>query len=251
VKPVLLKGAANLAAGLYPGRGSRMMCDIDLLVPAHLLELCADTLLDAGYIESYLSRNDHHHHPALHRSGELAYFELHQEPVAARDGGQELLNSTELLARATLCNEGAVFFTIPPAELRAVHAIIHDLVANRGFPRGKRSLRDMYDVLLLCTRHASEISWDGLSKRFIGQDRGHLITAYMLALEDVFGWRPPMSLPHSSTRARLAHRKWLLQRRIPLLNQAVLRLHRIGVRGLLDLRRWAGYLSRRFRGFFR
>lgn len=251
VNPLLLKGAANLAAGLYPGRGSRMMCDSDLLVPAHLLAACADTLLDAGYTGSRLSRDDHHHYPALHRSGQTAYFELHREPVAARNGGQALLNSAEMHARATLCSEAAVTFAIPPAELRIVHAVVHDMLANQGFPRGKRSLRDMYDVLLLCTRHAAEVSWDRLSERFEEHGRRQVIAAYTLALEDVMGWRPPARLSRWSTRARLAHWKWLLQRRIPPLNRAVLWLHRIGARGLVSPRRWASFVSRRFPAVFR
>ncbi|MCP4046978.1 MAG: nucleotidyltransferase family protein [Gammaproteobacteria bacterium] len=246
VKPVLLKGLANFAAGLYPDPGCRMMCDVDLLVPGHLMEACANILIDAGYTESQ-AIEDHHHHPVLHRPGQEAHFELHSEPVADRNRAQALLGSTELLKQATPCSDGFFNYAIPPAELRVVHAIVHDQLADRGFPRGKRSLRSLYDVALLVTRHPEEVSWTRLQNHFTRLGRGHVIDAFAMALEDTLGWQPPGEMSGFSLKARMGHRKWLLQRRIPLVNRVVLRLHRIGLMGLINPKRWAGYLSRRLR----
>ncbi|MGC2225306.1 MAG: nucleotidyltransferase family protein, partial [Methylocella sp.] len=49
VRPLLLKGAATLASGLYPTPGERMIGDIDVLIPSAKLAGAVEHLLAAGY----------------------------------------------------------------------------------------------------------------------------------------------------------------------------------------------------------
>lgn len=88
IVPILLKGSHALV-GQIPDADTRVLSDIDLLVPAPKTQQAQQILLQAGFFhdEKHLGMNDeptyHHLAPLYHSSGN-GYVELHRFPNATR-----------------------------------------------------------------------------------------------------------------------------------------------------------------------
>jgi hypothetical protein len=85
IEPVVLKGVADLCAGLYRDPGARVIGDVDLLVAGDQLAAAGAALAAIGYRgtgPADFAYGAHHHDRPLARPDDAAWIELHTEPVA-------------------------------------------------------------------------------------------------------------------------------------------------------------------------
>jgi hypothetical protein len=145
--PLLLKGAAYVAAELPPARG-RLFSDFDVMVPADCLDQAENALMLAGWVagpgnpydDAYYRRWMHQLPPMRHlRRGTVVDLHHAIVPPTARHAvaGQPILDA------ACFALDGRVM--VPSPEDMVVHSATHLL--NEGeFAHG---LRDLSDIDLL------------------------------------------------------------------------------------------------------
>lgn len=163
LRPLAMKGAANLLAGLYPDPGERHLLDLDLLLPAGSLPLAFEALRAAGWRQVGPAGMTEHHLPALLGPGHIAPLELHGEPLDLP--WRKLLAAGELLASAEPLAHGGATLLLPPPRLRLAQALAHGALADRALALGRLPLRDLDDVAQLA---ALPGAWDAadLARRF-------------------------------------------------------------------------------------
>lgn len=183
IAPILLKGAAYVAAGLKAGEG-RMIGDLDILVPRDRLEEVEAALLAAGwewvkpdpYDDAYYRRWMHELPPLIHRERDRM-IDVHHTilPLTAR----VTPDAAALIADSVGTEQG---WRVLSAEDRVCHAVAH-MFADGDLNGGLRNLWDIGCLLDdLPDRSALErrAAMHGLSR--------HLARAMRLA-DHVYGAR--------------------------------------------------------------
>lgn len=149
LEPVFLKGAGRLLQGLYPDYGDRIMVDMDLLIPEPDTGKAFQLLCDAGYApQPGISREDykrHHHLPGLYHPGEVAFVELHREPVIRRY--RKFLPAEAVIARKLPIPGMQAWVPAPYDQM--LHLFLHDHLAPRQSLYGSVMLKGLYDYVLL------------------------------------------------------------------------------------------------------
>jgi hypothetical protein len=190
IRPILLKGAAAFADGLYPADAVRVIGDLDLLVPEQRLSDAAAAIEAADFVPATGIFGDpsHHHLPMrVHReSGVGIELHRHPTPVSAR----RIMGTERCVADAqpTLFR-GRKVLILAPAD-RIAHAIIHSQLIDRNDRRGVPELRQMLELTLLLERHGNMVDWRSMQRLF-GQSGADGVLARSLALAaSLFGARP-------------------------------------------------------------
>ena len=147
IVPVLLKGAAYVAAGLKAGEG-RMIGDLDILVPRDRLDAVEAALLAAGwewvkpdpYDDAYYRRWMHELPPLIHRERDRM-IDVHHTilPLTAR----VTPDAAALIADSVQTDGG---WRVLSPEDRVCHAVAH-LFADGDLGGGLRNLWDIHCLL--------------------------------------------------------------------------------------------------------
>ena len=179
VQPVLLKGAAMLASGLYRDPAERIIGDIDLLIPASRLAAAASALRQNGFApentmgeKRWIAPSSHERHlaPLLH-ADTGAGVELHRELFGKRY--QALLPAAEMLAGSVMQQWRGADIRMPAPTHLVMHNIVHDQL-HHGAPGARRfHLRSARELVLLASRAQGSLDWRCLEARFLqtGHDR--------------------------------------------------------------------------------
>ncbi len=209
VEPVLLKGLANLVTGVYPHPGTRVIRDIDLLVPEERLMDCADALLHAGY-QPLEARPPgvpaiswfNCHYPALKHPAHGATVELHRQILPGHL--PDLLPAAEILAAAypaPVAEESVVH--VPSLEHRAIHLVAHAQLKHANLLTGAIDLRALDDWVRMAaagtldyvkvrehfSRHKLEASLDAFAHCAQRLLRAELPGGYAASRKAQAGWR--------------------------------------------------------------
>ena len=247
ITPVLLKGVAYQALGLYPNFGARYLRDIDLLLPASQAETAFQILTEHGFREDMPGRvhSFHHHLPAVRRPGAV-HVEIH-----SRLGGSltsEVLPAAEVIARAEWCELDGMRVGIPCPEDLVTHLILHSQVQHRYDQRIWPQMRALWDLVMLerkygsggadkdaveCAEHgkrsyrsvsscpngypgetSSTLDWDAVAARFRAHGEYGLLALHLMQVRESLGVEVPLLLEVSwLTRMRWVRRQLL--RRYP------------------------------------
>lgn len=230
VLPVLLKGAAHLMSSLYDDPGDRVMLDIDLLVPKARLQDCADALQEEDFL--ILADNGfpaHHHYPPLGRPGDSASIELHVEALDVPHS--RLLLSEEIFATSVPLSDDARL-ALPSVQARLIMAVAHSQLANHACLYGEAPLRELLDVLQLCSKYAREVDWRQLIERFKIWNAQTALACHVLAGHELLGIPIPSEFQVNSL-ARVLHSLAMWQIDHPQLASVRVQL----LRPVLQLRR--------------
>jgi hypothetical protein len=195
IDPVLLKGAAHLATGLYPDPAVRIVGDIDLLVPAERAAEAAAALAETGFDRTGptpLVAVATHHLPRLSERGTGVAIEVHTEVIAKRDAA--FLPVPWFLAGTEPLAFGRLRLRIPDATRAVAHAIVHDQLQDRGYRYGAVRLRPLLDLAMLRARHGSAIDWGELQALFDRNRAGNVLSGYLAAAEALFGQPMPAAI---------------------------------------------------------
>jgi len=215
IEPLLLKGTANLACGLYPDPAIRYLNDIDLLVPdARALE-CWRHLISAGYRTEPGADAPvdlpYRHWPALVRDGRTAEVEIHR---AAE--WPDLPGAADLLAETQPVTRARGIARIPGPTGRLIFALGHGFVQHRSAFRASARFRDLYDCLLLTQRYGATLDWPRVVETFERAKERTALSHAMVMWRHLFRQNPPCRLA-SSRRDRLYWQACLLDVAAPRL----------------------------------
>lgn len=186
VQPVLLKGAAAIAGGLYPTSGERMISDLDILVSSDRLADAVDVLAEAGYQtsagHSELAESGGweavcHHYPPLYRADLPAVLELHVQPVDLPF--VKLLSSADVFGRAVTASWAGGECLLPSPTDFVAHNTIHALLVNTQGKLEQVSVRQLFEFALAIRTYGDKIDWCALGSRFSANGGGRALRQYL------------------------------------------------------------------------
>jgi hypothetical protein len=176
IEPILLKGAAALFVKTFTDPGSRMMLDLDILVPESAAQDCWETLCRTGYHPVAPSQerpkaglppidyNRHHHLLPLHCLGDYGEVEVHR--AAVPESQARMLPVDDLWANAESIHEGDACMGIPGPTDRILHNLVHSALVDRTYVRGRIALRSLHEMAELQARYRGRIDWNLIRQRF-------------------------------------------------------------------------------------
>jgi len=149
IKPVFMKGTANLLDNLYVDIADRMIGDIDFLVRDEDFLPAVEIAFKLGYktdVEVYDEIKTLKEYPRLYRDDVPADLEIHRLPVIPRYSdwfGPELVfNKKKQIPDKTNCY-------VPSDKHKLIQNFIHSQLTNKGHKHRLIALRDLYDCHLL------------------------------------------------------------------------------------------------------
>ena len=204
IEPVLLKGCAILAEGLYPDPSLRMMGDADVLIPRERAADAVAALTRAGFAtktSDVLVPPGHHHLQMLHDPDSGLCLELHTDVVSTAPGAIVATDWFCEHARPLTFRNQRVRIAEPTRN--AAHGIFHSQLFHGLLSRNKIHLRYLLDLALIRARHAAAIDWAELDGRFCAAGFGEALATYLHFAEALFG-QPMPKLTHAPRPGALA-----------------------------------------------
>ncbi|TGQ79985.1 hypothetical protein EN850_18280 [Mesorhizobium sp. M8A.F.Ca.ET.207.01.1.1] len=169
ISPLLLKGAVPLflsPAGLVP---SRMTSDLDLAVNPRQEKVARDCLEELGYVDVAGGRG-------MARQQDAGMLEL-------RSTRADCYHSPKLIQRDGLRVK------IPPVQSRAMHWMVHDLLKEGDYWRGRIDLRHLHDLARLAENE--DVDWMSLQGSMSDRSARNALETQLLAMHHFFGTRIP------------------------------------------------------------
>jgi Uncharacterised nucleotidyltransferase len=190
IEPVLLKGAAYFASGVYPDLGVRYLQDLDLLIPNPQLNDAFQCLVDHGYT---YDRTDQfgpfrHHFPPLCRAS-VALELHHQLGLGPCDS---ILSASEVIAHATPLEIDGLRVHIPSPTHLMTHLVMHSQIQHPYNERIWPPIRAILDLLQLQNYHGPTIDWIEVESRFRNAGHAGLLRLHLLDVHDALGLAPPI-----------------------------------------------------------
>jgi hypothetical protein len=218
IEPVLLKGAAYLALGMYPNPATRYLRDVDLLLSETQLETAVDVLVRNGFEPDNSDQfgQFRHHRPPMRRPGSV-FLEIHHCLCLSKCGS--LLPASQLIARSMSCDLDGVRARVPCPEDLFTHLIIHSQIQHPYNERIWPPLRAMYDLDFVLRRFRNVIDWGSIERRFRSAGQFGVLVLHLSQVKEALGTSAPFQLQMGGlTRLRWMRRKLL--RRMPALRYA-------------------------------
>lgn len=223
ITPLLLKGSGQLVHPILNDLDTRIMSDLDILIPPEQLSAALDALTEKGYKELEVSYDPAklHHWAPLMRPGEYGTIELHRQALN-RFVTQVIPTKKIWQAAKSMTKDGVLYFLPSPT-----HSILICMLHSREFnlsddPR-QFNLRALHDLAATGTRYPAEIDWLKVHRHMKNHGLGYVAEAQLLATKRLLGMHLPTAImPGPSARLHhfisLAAMKWslieLLSRRI-------------------------------------
>jgi Uncharacterised nucleotidyltransferase len=224
IEPILLKGAASLASGLYTDPGERVLVDVDLLVSSRQVEAAAAALCGMGYVAyaplgedlpapspdlppRWVRRNapqKPHFHiaPWIHPSG-IFSIEIHRSLVT--EEFERILPTDNMFARAVAIQwNGHSVFVLHPTD-RIVHNIVHAQLLDARFFCGTIELRQTRELAFLAAHDGHAVDWQEVEYRFSSTGHANVLAEQAALCPALMGVPLPVlaaDVRHSMHRLR-------------------------------------------------
>lgn len=160
IKPIFLKGTANLLSGLYGDLAERMVGDIDFIFSKESYPKAISLLSDHGYQRVDNIHNYPHfsHYPRLKKEGNIAAIEIHKELLIEKYSKE--FNYSFVKKDSQMINDICVLSYANKLNL----SIIANQINDSQFYYKTIALRNAYDVFLLSKKTNSKNAIDTLYK---------------------------------------------------------------------------------------
>lgn len=209
IKPTLLKGAVLLFSDPSDRMGSRMTKDLDISVEEHEAEAAKESLISIGYRDVLETRG-------MERPQDVGVLELRQRPRAISSA----YLPCEHERPPALVEHADVYARIPSSTSRALHWIVHDLIKEGDYWRGRIDLRHLYDLAELARTEV--VDWAYLRHIMPDQFGRNVLDTQLMTLHVLFGCSIPPEI-HRRGLIRLQHWRRMFTASHPVLG-APLRL---------------------------
>jgi hypothetical protein len=233
VEPTLLKGAVRLFCDPDGRLGSRMTRDLDLNVDEHEAEAAMKCLVDIGYQDLVETRG-------MGRPQDVGALELRQRPGA----GSAAYLRREHDKPPVIVERAGVRVKIPSPTSRALHWIVHDLIKEGDYWRGRIDIRHLYDLAELA-RTEEGVDWRYLRDIMPNQLGRNVIETQMLTLHRLFGSDIPLDL-RSRKVVHFQHWRRMFTARHPLVGVPLRIAGNLAWGSNVLLERGAAEFARRF-----
>jgi hypothetical protein len=187
VEPMLLKGGASLFVSVFDDPGTRVMSDLDILVPSSEAKACWDSLRALGYLplDYDLDYSRHHHLRPLYRPGGYGKVEIHREPLF---GETAAILPTELIWKRTEpIHESGVEMVVPEPTFRILHNFLHAALTNRAYTRGDIALRSLHELALTQVVYERNIDWSCIRQLMRRSGKQGILNAWLYSAHRWFG----------------------------------------------------------------
>lgn len=187
VQPMILKGGASLFDMTFGDPGSRMMVDLDLLVPRERAEHCWGALRMHEYdpISIDFDYSNHHHLRPLHRQGALGTVEVHREllPISVAAALPASLAWKEGESRM----ESGAAFSVPSPTTRVLHSVLHTAIVDRAFSRADLSLKGLFELASLQRSFGERIDWVSVGDTMSKHGLSSAFDSWIFSMHQLFG----------------------------------------------------------------
>lgn len=209
IEPILLKGGASLFDNTFGDPGSRVMADLDVLVPREQAEHCWSVLRRNGYEPiggSYDYSRHHHLMPLLHPKDE-GTVEIHREVLPS--SAAAIMPSAVMWRSAQSVRVSGALFQLPDPTTRVLHNVLHAALINRGHARANLSLRSLHELALIRSQHDASIDWMTIQTLMDRGGKSSVLNAWLYAAHRLFasplpeGVRPTRRAAAHYARARM------------------------------------------------
>lgn len=208
ITPVLLKGAATLAA-TPERRGVRLMSDLDIMVMPDEAEDAISALRAIGYeIHAQASRESRRWFVELIRSIDVGAIDLQQAVP-----GPAYCYRDAALSHCVPMSLGRGSVRIPAPTYRALMLIIHDQFQDYGYWLGDLDLRHLVELRDL-NSSIGGLDWKELTSHISGGLMKNAVETQLFALAELLGVEIPQAL-RSRLIPRLQFIRQLMQARFP------------------------------------
>lgn len=203
IEPVLLKGVAHLATGLYPAMGVRLVADLDVLIPKDQSKSAFTAMEQLGFVISQAMPEDHHHLAVLRHDEFHAVLELHtriehmpDEPIIPVAWFREHTQPIHFRGSRV---RGA------DATASIAHNVHHSQLNHQYYSWKQVEFRQLLDLAMIRAHQERDIDWAEIDRRFGGVNHGHVLATYLKYAETFFGQPIPKlsSAPRQKAIARL------------------------------------------------
>ena len=186
IEPVLLKGSALLAAGVYEDLGHRYLIDVDLLVGEEQVGVAAGLLRARGYGAEDRDAWGYfrHHYPPLSRPGSVA-FEIHHRMGLARC--ERVLGAREVMAGSRAAVVDGMRVRIPCPEHLVAHLVLHSQLQGAYNERVWPPMRAFVDLAMLQRKYGEGLEWGRVVERFRRAGCYRLLALHLMRVEEVLG----------------------------------------------------------------
>lgn len=233
VVPLLLKGAASLFLEVYNDPGSRVMLDLDILVPPDEAENCWKQLRRFGYVPVDCRRDfsRHHHLKPLQRPGEYGTIEIHRYAFSAE--ANQIVPASWMWTRCRSATESGATFCVPDATSYVLHNVLHEAVDHGGFQRAWGSLRSLHELAQLASLYRDCIDWTQVVDFFERNGSLNILSAWLYLACRLFGCHQPGAVP-ATLSARIYYTRYRLQARWQWANAFAARALLFSARGIRE-----------------
>jgi hypothetical protein len=186
IEPVVLKGAAYLAAGIYKDPATRYLGDIDVLIPRSQMDAAVSVLTSADYrLDTTDPFGEYRHHcPPLSRSGGPS-IELHRSlglGICSR-----LLPAGEVIEKSRPHDYGGVVARIPCPEHLVTHLVMHSQLLHSYTERIWPPLRALGDLYAIQSCYGATLDWATIRERFERWGYGGLLALHLRQAAESLG----------------------------------------------------------------
>ncbi|MBI3196276.1 MAG: nucleotidyltransferase family protein [Rhodospirillales bacterium] len=196
IVPALLKGGLTLFDGPYADPATRMMRDLDILVPNGSRGDAIAVLGRLGYRLAQPYAVGHHAYGDFARPNDPGSVDLHIELVDP----SHVLSAAEVWDRAepkeVAGETGGVRYLAPCATDRIMHNLLHAQIHYLGnFYRGELQVQQVYELVALARHLGPAVDWSFVQQRLRAHHLTVALESYLLAAHRLFGLEWPLSKP--------------------------------------------------------
>jgi len=208
ITPLLLKGAGQLVQPIHDAVGSRLLSDLDILIPPEKLPRALDAIFANGY-EAMDVTNDiekFHHYAPLFKAGHFGIIELHRRPFNININ--HVLPTQAIVTAADEYTVDGCHFLLPSPTHALLICLLHSRewelgsFGQRDDPR-QYNLRALHDLTAMNLSVYGRIDWIYISRILKKSGLSHLLEAYLVAAHKLFGMPyPEGAMPGPTGRLR-------------------------------------------------
>jgi hypothetical protein len=201
IKPLLFKGSGQLLHPIHNDIGSRIMSDLDILIPLEQIPDAIDALIDKGYRETdaKYATQKFHHLPPLSRPGDYGPIELHRR--AFHNEISHVLPTRKIWKDARSDTVDGVHFFLPSPTHSILICMLHSQKFNSQYDPRQLNPRALQDLTAITMRYTDEIDWSSIHRMMKDSGLNYLAGSHLLFAHRLMGLPLPSGMmPGPSSR---------------------------------------------------
>lgn len=159
IKPLLFKGSGQLLQPIHKDIGSRIMSDLDILIPLEQIYNAIHALMDKGYRDADINYDTqkHHHCTPLVRAGDYGPIELHRRALS--NVISHVLPTQKIWEDARPQTLDGAHFYLPSPTHSILICMLHSQEFKNSYDPRLFNLRALQDLAAITLQYPKDIDW--------------------------------------------------------------------------------------------